>query len=187
MDLGNHPLRVVRRLQKVAGDEIVLSFSKYRYRPQSPIDERIVLQVPIHEVNESWLSRELHLLPEGWELALNSNISNSRGDIAHIPMIDFVGRLHPAVLRRDIRDTLGPTVLEHCEFYDSGRSLHGYVSGLISAEEWIGFMGGLLLLNLPGRVPLVDARWVGHRLRAGYASLRWSANTSHYVRLPALV
>ena len=65
-------------------------------------------------------------------------------------------------------------------FSNSGRSFHAYSLRLISPKEWREFMGRLLLLNLPGRSSFIDSRWVGHRLVAGYASLRWTANSEQY-------
>lgn len=45
-------------------------------------------------------------------------------------------------------------------------------------------MGKLFLATQVGVPPTVDPRWVGHRLIAGYAALRWTKNTPHYVDTP---
>ncbi|NEX60635.1 hypothetical protein G3574_06065 [Noviherbaspirillum sp. 17J57-3] len=73
------------------------------------------------------------------------------------------------------------------KLFSSGRSLHGYGINPLTPEEWIRFMGLLLLANHPSKPTVVDTRWVGHRLLAGYAALRWSRNTSHYLQLPQAV
>ena len=69
--------------------------------------------------------------------------------------------------------------------------LPGPAAGLsflgVELGEWIKFMGSLLLLNIPGKIKIVDSRWVGHRLLGGYASLRWSNNTRQYKRFPVLI
>ncbi|MGC1520222.1 MAG: hypothetical protein WA803_01670, partial [Steroidobacteraceae bacterium] len=69
-------------------------------------------------------------------------------------------------------------------YFDSGRSFHAYGLQLISPGEWREFMAKLLLLNLPEGEHLIDARWVGHRLVAGYGALRWSANSDFYLQVP---
>jgi hypothetical protein len=48
-------------------------------------------------------------------------------------------------------------------------------------------MGSLLLLNKPSGFKLIDERWVGHRIMAGYSALRWSCNTKQYKKMPTQI
>jgi hypothetical protein len=68
--------------------------------------------------------------------------------------------------------------------YNSGRSYHIYAYALLSTRRWTQFMGRCLLLNRPDRSELVDARWVGHRLLAGYGALRWTHGNVWYLSEP---
>jgi hypothetical protein len=84
---------------------------------------------------------------------------------------------------------IGEYQIKRAALFASGRSYHLYLGALFLREEWVKFMGRLLLLN-PRRGPLLtDPRWIGHRLMGGYGALRWSANTSPYSKVgpPKLV
>ena len=101
-------------------------------------------------------------------------------------MIDFGGRHQDILLLKPLHDLQSYWSMEFAIF-DSGRSFHAYGNRLLSTEEWIQFMGSLLLLNEPGKNKLIDTRWIGHRLMAGYSSLRWSCNTRWYKRFPTFI
>jgi len=102
-------------------------------------------------------------------------------------MIDFISEHLQGHDAQVLPDLLDKDILQTLFFFNSGRSLHGYGLRLLTYVEWVSFMGTLLLLNLPNRNQIVDPRWVGHRLRAGYGALRWSFNTSHYLGFPRMV
>ena len=102
-------------------------------------------------------------------------------------MIDFVGQPHQSELR-----DLGMIVPEmglkgDFVFYDTGRSLHGYLPNLIPQFIWPGYLGRLLLINKVACPAVVDIRWVGHALVRGFAALRWSHNTNRYLAMPHVV
>jgi hypothetical protein len=180
----DHPVQLISDLQE-RWSGLTLSFSHYVYRPQSPFDERRVFDLAAAEVTPDWLHSQLRLLPEGWDLALNSRIKDARARIHHLPMIDFAKRnvtTDDLVLMRSV---LGGALCRTLVFYESGRSLHAYGMHLLEPGAWREFMGRLLLLNLPQQEPLIDTRWVGHRLVSGYAALRWSSNSAQYLRVPA--
>lgn len=177
---GTHPLRIIDELRSLRGDSLLLNFSRYRYRPQSPIDERETFSVSISMVDNRWLLSEIEALPDGWELALNSTVIDGRNRKFHIPMIDFVGRDASMIFSGHYRDVLGRNIVDQLQYFDSGRSFHAYSPVLVSKARWLKLMGSLLLLNLPDAEPFIDSRWIGHRLRAGYSALRWSARTSQY-------
>ncbi|MCL6329053.1 hypothetical protein EXT51_05970 [Pectobacterium carotovorum subsp. carotovorum] len=161
---------------------VLLTFSKYIYVPQSFIDNRVFFSIPFNQLNEYLLFNWFSELNEGEEIAFHSNIKDF-GMEYHLPLIDF-GKVD-----RRITD---PLPLKELSFnwgvsfyvYNSGRSFHAYGNRLISNDEWIKFMGSLLLLNKPSGFKLIDERWVGHRIMAGYSALRWTNNSSHYKRIP---
>jgi acid stress-induced BolA-like protein IbaG/YrbA len=179
-----HPLRFVDELIRMHGDDITLSFSKYFYRPRSPIDERETFSVPAKEVSAEWLKAELQSLKAGWDLALNSSVVDVRGRTRHIPMIDFIGDAAKFFVDGRSRDIVGHKIYDEMIAYSSGRSLHGYSLTLLSPGEWVAYMARLLLVDFPGEPGLIDHRWIGHRLNGGYSALRWSANSSEYLALP---
>lgn len=163
----------------------MLSFSIYRYRQQTTIDERKTFCRSAAAVGSSWLSSQLNELPPGWDLAINSLVRDSSGAMWHLPMIDFA---KPNLTQEDwslMQSVLGKPASE-LAIFRSGRDLHGYGTTLIELERWPKYMGALLLLNLPEMPALVDARWVGHRLIAGYSALRWSSNSPHYLGIPTI-
>ena len=105
------------------------------------------------------------------------------GTTAHIPMADMATNAKAPLIKLQ-------TLLEHTGFggfkwYSSGRSFHGYGDRLLSDSDWIRLMGALLLSNQRGMNPIVDPRWIGHRLLAGYSTLRWTKNTKHYIDYPS--
>lgn len=71
--------------------------------------------------------------------------------------------------------------------YHSGRSFHGYGTNLMSYNEWVGYMGRMLLLNNPTRTDVVDPRWIGKSLVVGQSYLRLTANCDQYKRVPVYV
>ena len=182
-----HPILVVGKLRDILDTDFVLTFSQYKYEPQSPFDERYPFSISARSVNRCWLNRELAGLRSGWDLAWHSTIRTSKGRTLHVPMIDFTA---PCLMGDEmglIRRMLDRRVTSGLLLFSSGRSFHGYSTKLLRPKEWREFMGRLLLLNVPNRPPLIDARWVGHRIMAEYGSLRWSANSPHYLQIPRLV
>ncbi|WP_162932148.1 primase 1D-like protein [Solimonas sp. K1W22B-7] len=183
----NHPLEVIREIRRLHGDDLMLTFSRYLYRPQTILDQREVFSVSITEVTGDWFRRQSQQLEHGWELALNSKVRDARRRTNHIPMIDFSPSKINARHFDLMREILGRSVFQTLSLFSSGRSFHGYTSQLLTPSQWQDFMGRLLLLNEPTKEPLVDARWIGHRLISGYAALRWTANSSHYAGAPTRI
>lgn len=187
MKINRHPILWVYDLLKsyydweVLTSDTILSFSRYRYYPQSFKDEREVFELPLYNLDKSSLFDMLMDLDDTQELSLNSNIQTLNSKL-HLPLIDFGGK--------DSK-LLESTFKEFCtlwdmnfQIYSSGRSYHAYGNKLLSESDWIKFMGSLLLINIPGSSKIIDDRWIGHRILAGYSSLRWSKNTSHYKKYP---
>lgn len=179
----DHPIQLVSEIGERWPD-LTLSFSQYFYRPRSPFDERLLFAQRAADVTVEWLRAQLQKLPQGWDLALNSNVKDSRSREHHLPMIDFAKRAVSAADVIFMRSILGASFCRRLTFFDSGRSLHAYGLQLLGPGEWREFMGRLLLLNPLHEEPLIDTRWVGHRLVSGYSALRWSSNSAHYLRVP---
>lgn len=184
MDFDNHPIRFVRTIFNSREGEYRLEFSRYFYRPGSIFDERETFAVDASELCDAWLSTQLSALRPGWELALNSRVTDSRNRSYHIGMIDFAEAVEVDRLRNQVRNLLGEDMFLGMDCFDSGRSFHGYFRHLLRPGQWHEFLGRLLLMNEPDSHPVVDARWVGHRLIGGYGALRWSKNGSRYMSYP---
>lgn len=184
---ADHPIGFVQLIADKFGDDVMLSFSRYMYRPQSVFDERECFEIPAGDVTEQWLEREVNALNPQWEIALNSRFTDAKGRTRHIGMIDFTGRPELGIVSEKIRNLLGADMLSKIWYYDSGRSLHGYLADFMGPKEWHQFLGRLLLMNAPESPAIVDARWIGHRLLGGYAALRWSANSLQHKMVPCRV
>lgn len=187
LESGDHPVELVAHLARKYGDALELSFSEYFYRPSNILDERETFNVPILDVDRDWLKMVTTRLRPGWELALNSCLLDARGRTRHIGMIDFIGRPPMDLLRSRLRKFLGIRVAAGMFFFDSGRSLHGYCLDTVGPADWHRFLGRLLLMNEPNDIPVVDTRWIGHRLLGGYSALRWSANSDYHQSMPVFL
>nr|WP_166487022.1 hypothetical protein [Cupriavidus necator] len=123
--------------------------------------------------------------PQGQELAVHSDFHLAGGRHAHLVMVDMATSAKAHLEK--LRVFLGGHSFQRISWFASGRSFHGYGEDLLPASEWVKFMGLLLLANQPSLEPTVDPRWIGHRLMAGYAALRWTRNTAHYLVSPSAV
>jgi hypothetical protein len=134
------------------------------------IDEsRSWIKVPADDMC-SWLLRmQAQCRVRGEALALYSRCQNKDGRELHIPMMDFriksgEGNAHHLSLLSAALQRLG-----QCRgvLLDSGNSYHYYGFELLTPSQWKRFMAACLLLD-----PLVDVRYISHRMLAGKASLR---------------
>lgn len=179
----DHPYWLVRDVISKEIDNIkTLEMSYYIYTPQTVKDSRLTFFIsPSDFVSDSFIEHFISLCPNGYETAIHSRLKMSNNTTKHIPMIDMstgsaaqLAKLMP-VLEQDF---------DNFSWFKSGRSYHGYGKELINENEWVRLMGKLLLANHVGYPHTVDPRWVGHRLIAGYAALRWTKNTNHYIDIP---
>lgn len=184
IELRDHPFALVNQIATEVGIEW-LSFSQYLYRPQAILDQRVLIVLESDALNSEWFHSQLASLEPEWELAMNSTVVDARGRRGHIGMVDFVGFPDVDEIKRRFWNMVGKTESKSLVIFNSGRSYHGYVPLLMGPRKWQQFMARLLLLNLPDAAPIVDSRWVGHRLLGGYAALRWSANSRHHQSLPS--
>jgi hypothetical protein len=184
MNIKNHP--IIKIIDSIHED-IDLEFSIYKYQPQSIIDERKSFPVKKSELSEKWLSNQLDSLNINEEIAFHSKFKIGTRYF-HIPMIDFNCHVNEVEIAQNTMFNLLPReIFNGLSYYESGRSLHAYGSTPITHAKWIEFMGRLLLANMPNQTSIVDARWIGHRLIGGFSSLRWSANSDHYLKIPSKI
>jgi hypothetical protein len=179
-----HPIGLVLWVTTNISPDAHLEFSRYVYRPQSVVDERDVFHVRARELSVDWLVQQLDSLDESEELAFHSRL-RLRNAWWQLPMVDFTTATKRSL--RILNTVLPAQLADLFQFYWSGRSFHAYAPILLTQEEWVKVMGNLLLANMPDRTPIVDARWIGHRLVAGYGALRWSRNSNHYRSMPKKV
>lgn len=160
--------------------------SYYTYRPQSVVDSRSRWPVSSEEFLDSTRIESIMAdTPDEQELAIHSDVTLLTGERWHLVMVDMSTSAKAHLDK--LRAFLGDHFFTQIAWFASGRSFHGYGEDLLSADEWVKFMGLLLLANKARMEPTVDPRWIGHRLLAGYSALRWTKNTSHYLVPPALV
>ncbi|WP_155833657.1 primase 1D-like protein [Halomonas sp. BC04] len=183
LDYPEHPYWHVRDAVLSNPDITELSLSYYKYVPQTINDERKIFSISRNDFIDEILVKDfISNAPKGMEVAIHSNIELSNHDTAHFPMVDM--STASSVQLSKLAPFIGEELFKTMKWYKSGRSYHGYAGKLISDREWVALMGRLLLANQKGMPATVDSRWVGHRLIAGYAALRWSKNTDHYLQVP---
>ena len=179
----HHPYWHVRSIVEQHENISHVSYSRYTYTPQTVEDTRQIGSMQREQFLDPKHIEEIILAtPPGQELAIHSNFLLSNGETNHLVMVDMAtsSQAHLEKLRIFLGDNLFKNIL----WFSSGRSFHGYGSNLLNERDWIKFMGLLLLANRPHFGWTVDPRWIGHRLIAGYAALRWTKNTDYYINMP---
>ncbi|MBC3878521.1 hypothetical protein H8K38_11925 [Undibacterium sp. FT79W] len=179
----DHPYQFLKSFIEREFNITHITASYYFYRQQSLVDERVTYLVDRETfLDEHEFSKFIDQCPVDFEVAIHSDVLTSDSVRLHFPMIDM-STSATAQLNK-LENYIGSEIFNQLAFYDSGRSFHVYGQKLLSEKEWIAFMGTLLLSNQKDLKPLVDPRWIGHRLIAGYSSLRWTKNTSQYLSFP---
>lgn len=179
-----HPFHFIKNLASSLSYDAEFEFSIYEYEPQSILDHREIIRITADRLSENIIGRVISALPKNNELAIHSSVRINK-KLFHIPMIDFVTSEHEILEKiNTIRQILPRDVFNELSFFNSGRSCHAYSLKLIKHSDWVSFMGRLLLISKPNETQIIDTRWIGHRLLAGYSSLRWSNNSSHYLAIP---
>lgn len=192
--INNHPFWFIKNYFNPKQDEkIYIQFSKYKYLPDCLSDERFFFdRINVELFNEELFSNLLNSLELDEELAFHSLYLVEKKNNTysyHIPLIDF--QISPNNFNWEIDldrfRYFFPGMLNKLFLFNSGRSFHGYVMDRLTKNEWIEFNAKLLLLNnrnSNSKSELIDTRWIGHRLLAGYSSLRLSNNTNQYIQMP---
>jgi hypothetical protein len=181
-----HPYWHVRAVIEQREDVVAVPASYYAYTPRTVADARTTFLIPVEDfLTPHRMHHYISETPAGQEMAIHSNVRMSDNQTLHLVMVDMStgARAHLEKLRAFIGDNYADKIA----WYRSGRSFHGYGDTLLTGELWVRFMGLLLLANQPSLEPTVDPRWIGHRLLAGYAALRWTKNTEHYLSAPSSI
>lgn len=159
-----------------------MEVSSYAHSPYGEDTARNTVKLPIDDV-VPWVKAAQ--VPKEYAIALHSRVWKGENEF-HLPMIDFSTNVlsNAMAVGIELRDKIG---MKDFELLRTGRSFHLYGYHLLTTQEWIRFMGEILLFNHPGSQDVVDTRWVGHRLIAGYGSLRVTALPSLQKPEPTLV
>ncbi|WP_373975036.1 hypothetical protein NT239_15575 [Chitinibacter sp. SCUT-21] len=178
----NHPFYLFEKF--FSERRLELNFSRYLYQPDSILDERSCFMLDSNFLSAEKISEQIDVLDSNEELAFHSLFYDVKAKRKyHIPMIDFSISKWDSDLQFRLAHILPRSIFNELAIFESGRSFHGYSLNKITHDEWIDFMGRLLLINPPG-VCYIDTRWIGHRLMAGYSALRWSCTTKQYLSEP---
>jgi hypothetical protein len=119
-------------------------------------------------------------LKSNFVLAVCSKCQLLDGSTAHIPMMDFRCKPSPENQQK-VESSLRGIGQKRGYVLESGRSYHYYGLDLMDETSWIQFMGKCLLVS-----PLVDSRYIAHRLMEGKCALRVSTSSRH-PRCPRVV
>lgn len=131
--------------------------------PESVLDASVL--------KRSGLAPILARLSRDQALGLCSNVALRDGQ-AHLPLLDF--SLPPSTKNVAlVQEAARALMLPHALVLESGRSYHVYGLTLLSQDDWVSFMARALLL-----APMVDVRYIAHRLLSGHAVLRINATSA---------
>jgi hypothetical protein len=149
-------------------------------------DEALIQEIPLEVKN---LSVEMFLalhqsdfLSEGHQVwSFTSRVQLVDGTYRHIPMMNF----HP--LEQVSLDSITEFVqlsepAQKGVLLESGRYFHYYGYSLLDQDEWLQFNARFLMPMI-----LVRSRYIGHRLRDGYSTLRLSNDSQYKPLVPHVV
>jgi hypothetical protein len=122
------------------------------------------------QVSPERISKLIADLPTGLGIVVSSRVLVENGDTAHIPMLDFRCPESPAN-RQAVRKILQLLGQKRGIIVASGRSYHYYGIQLLSPADWITFLARSLLF-----APIVDPRYIAHRLADGECRLKLAAS-----------
>lgn len=177
--LGDHPSLLIKA---IAG-QCLISDESYRFKIYDSVAQEVVNELVVTGAalcDSFSIDNAAAKLEYGRVLdaAFTSELSCSG---RHIPLVDFACPSLADVDLAPLARALADMELACMHIYRSTRSYHGYVPALLEERAWVAFMGRMLHVNpFVGGVKVVDDRWIGHKLIAGAAHLRWTANGAKY-------
>jgi len=121
------------------------------------------------ELSTNGLANTLSKLAPQQALGLSSLCMLKSGVTEHLPALDFhlpISQLNQKLVEQAARQL----DLEHAVILKSGRSYHVYGLCTLMQQDWSHFMLRALLLS-----PIIDSRYIAHRLLAGRSVLRINA------------
>ncbi len=183
---STHPISLIplyaSLAEKLLGVDFEFELSTYVYEPQAISEKRDFFKLKANSFSENFEARQKSLAIKQ-EIAFHSRILGKQKTL-HIPMIDL-GCENIEKHLPPLRSAFQEFGVHELSVFHTGRSYHVYGHHLFeSQDQALRFIGRILLLNLPGKERVIDERWVGHRLMAGYLTLRWTNNNPHYKQLP---
>jgi hypothetical protein len=118
------------------------------------------------QITADGIQRIFEHVPEGRGLLVCSRVPLDCGEIMQLPMLDFLCACSEENAQA-IRRFLAAAGQGEGILVESGNSYHFYGTFLLSVKEWVAFMARSLLFG-----PVVDVRYVGHRLLDGECRLK---------------
>lgn len=120
-------------------------------------------------------------LPRHHVWSFSSRVQCADGQDRHIPMMNF--HPEPMVTLADLKKALLHIVgQKEGALLQSGRYYHYYGHFLLTQEAWQQFLGAFLMPCV-----LVSPRYIGHRLQAGYCTLRLTSDDLYKPQVPAVL
>jgi len=139
-------------------------------------EDRARFHVDAKKMTPRWMEMEKQRLGDEKVLAICSQCRTKSGSVWQIPMMDFHCPPTDQNLSR-LKKALWSIGERSGAILESGRSYHFYGFRLLTQKQWSDFIARCLLLS-----PLVDQRYVAHRLLGGMSVLRiTSSRTKPYV------
>jgi len=138
------------------------------------------LTVDLPSLNIRSIQDKIDNLDTNFLLGVCSRCQLADGSIAHIPMMDFRCQSTDENLRK-VQTTIRGIGQSKGYILESGRSYHFYGLDLLDEKSWLKFMARCLLLS-----PLVDSRYIAHRLIDEMCVLRLSTSARH-PKVPVVV
>lgn len=163
---------------------VTFFFSKYSDIKDS-YGKRTVIEIRKEDLTIEAIKTNINELKDDEELSVLSLIKVGNFNY-HIPMIDFLAKKRTESTVLAINETSKRWNITF-NIYNSGRSIHAYGTKLLTQNQWVNFMGYLILLNNKSGEKVTDVRWIGHRLMSGYSSLRITNNTNKYKAMPTYI
>jgi hypothetical protein len=131
-------------------------------------DERSIELAP-GEVTHDSLKSIIEDAGAEYGVALSSRVLMANGEYAHIPMLDF--RCKCSAHNIEVVKWAAAAIGHNSGVVvNSGRSFHFYGLRLLAVPEWLQFVSLAALFS-----PVVDARYLAHRLADGACRLRITA------------
>jgi hypothetical protein len=178
---NTHPINFIESLLAENGRICEVHLSRYRYHPQSLVEESTSYAIPVARLRDKYEHLE-KILSDDEDIAFDSVVRlRGKGSAkCHLALLDFQTSDLLRITRASellVREYCAP----RAALVNSGRSYHLYMGIVLAHAAWVKFMGRALLLNTRGEPPTVDDRWIGHRLIGGHSGLRWSAKGKPFV------
>lgn len=198
--LENHPLKTIDKIIKShpRGESLEFGFESFNFEPgdydvdKDPTyvfhddagftgheilnrtnDFADFFHNAISKERDVTITSDVRLICEGFKL-----------EKFYLPQIDFSYPVMHGPLDSKTAGKL-PMGPGEMDFYASGRSMHAYGLRLMNHEEWLKFLGNVLMMNKSNAI--TDQLWVGYSLVRGYTALRLTSTNEKYLQLPSLI